>query len=71
MPKVARYAIENSEALRRKFRHRAGRALMILREYKGIRKGVGAADSFTDFIGCSQKNFRGFCNTKRSKKGSA
>ena len=41
MHKVARYAIENSEALKRKFRHCAGRALMILREYKGIRKGVG------------------------------
>ena len=41
MHKVARYAIENSEALKRKFRHCAGRALMILREYKGVRKGVG------------------------------
>ncbi|MBU2638203.1 MAG: ATP-dependent helicase [Nanoarchaeota archaeon] len=39
--KVAKYAIEQSEALKRKFRHCAGRAMMILREYKGHRKHVG------------------------------
>lgn len=39
--KVAKYAIENSEALKRKFRHCASRGLMILREYKGHRRMVG------------------------------
>ncbi|HLD11959.1 MAG TPA: ATP-dependent helicase [Candidatus Nanoarchaeia archaeon] len=34
-------AIEKSEILKRRFRHCAGRALMILREYKGQRKHVG------------------------------
>ncbi len=34
-------AIEKSEILRRRFRHCAGRALMILREYMGRKKRVG------------------------------
>ena len=34
-------AIENSEILKRRFRHCATRSLMILREYKGRRKRVG------------------------------
>lgn len=39
--KVAKYALENSEALKRKFRHCAARGLMILREYKGHHMMVG------------------------------
>ena len=38
---VARNAIENSEILRRRFRHCATRALMILKSYKGKTKHVG------------------------------
>ncbi len=38
---VARNAIENSEVLKRRFRHCATRALMILRSYKGKTKRVG------------------------------
>jgi ATP-dependent helicase Lhr and Lhr-like helicase len=38
---VARNAIENSEILKRRFRHCATRALMILRSYKGKTKRVG------------------------------
>jgi len=34
-------AIENSEILKRRFRHCATRSLMILREYKGMKKRVG------------------------------
>lgn len=34
-------AIENSEVLRRRFRHCAGRAMMILRNYMGKKKRVG------------------------------
>ena len=39
--KLAEMAIDNSEILRRRFRHCAGRALMILRNYKGRRKAAG------------------------------
>ena len=39
--KVMEKAIDRSEILRRRFRHCAARALMILREYKGRRKKVG------------------------------
>ena len=38
---VARNAIENSEVLKRRFRHCATRSLMILRSYKGKTKRVG------------------------------
>ncbi len=38
---IAEKAIDKSEILKRRFRHCAGRAYMILREYKGIRKYVG------------------------------
>jgi ATP-dependent helicase Lhr and Lhr-like helicase len=39
--KVMENAIEDSEVLRRRFRHCAGRALMILRNYMGRKKRVG------------------------------
>ncbi len=38
---VVKRSIDKSEVLKRRFRHCAGRALMILRNYKGHRKGVG------------------------------
>ncbi len=38
---VMKRSIDKSEVLKRRFRHCAGRALMILRNYKGIKKGVG------------------------------
>jgi ATP-dependent helicase Lhr and Lhr-like helicase len=38
---VAQNAIENTEILKRRFRHCAGRALMILRSYKGKKKTAG------------------------------
>ncbi|MFQ5620322.1 MAG: ATP-dependent helicase [Candidatus Nanoarchaeia archaeon] len=41
MELVLDHAIDKSEVLRRRFRHCAGRALMILRNYKGKRKRVG------------------------------
>ncbi|MFA5175900.1 MAG: ATP-dependent helicase [Candidatus Nanoarchaeia archaeon] len=39
--KVLELAIENSEVLKRRFRHCAARSLMILRNYKGREKRVG------------------------------
>jgi len=41
LPAVMGNAIERSEVLKRRFRHCAGRALMILRQYKGHKKRVG------------------------------
>ncbi len=41
METVLRKAIEDSEVLKRRFRHCATRALMILRNYKGREKSVG------------------------------
>jgi len=41
LPELMKRAIEKSEVLKRRFRHCAARALMILREYKGRRKRVG------------------------------
>lgn len=38
---VMKKAIEKTEVLKRRFRHCAGRALMILRQYKGKKKRVG------------------------------
>ena len=35
------HAIENTDVLKRRFRHCAGRALMILRNYKGNQKSAG------------------------------
>lgn len=39
--KTLENAIDNSEVLKRRFRHCASRALMIIRNYKGIKKNVG------------------------------
>lgn len=39
--KVMEFAIEKTEVMKRRFRHCASRSLMILRNYKGIRKRVG------------------------------
>src|SRR3989344_4712895 len=39
--KTLEKAIENSEVLKRRFRHCASRALMIIRNYKGKKKNVG------------------------------
>jgi ATP-dependent helicase Lhr and Lhr-like helicase len=41
LSKILEAALQNSEVLRRRFRHCAGRSLMILRTYKGQRKSVG------------------------------
>lgn len=41
LEKVLNLAIDNSEVLKRRFRHCAARALMILRKYKGHEKKVG------------------------------
>jgi len=41
LEKILRLAIDKTDVLKRRFRHCAGRALMILRMYKGKKKNVG------------------------------
>ncbi|MBI2672130.1 DEAD/DEAH box helicase [Candidatus Woesearchaeota archaeon] len=41
LKKILDLSLEKSEVLKRRFRHCALRAMMILRQYKGYRKGVG------------------------------
>ena len=41
LTKIMKVALDKTEVLKRRFRHCAGRALMILRQYKGNKKPVG------------------------------
>ncbi|MDD9952953.1 MAG: DEAD/DEAH box helicase [Candidatus Woesearchaeota archaeon] len=41
LPRIMELALDKSEVLKRRFRHCAGRSLMILRKYKGREKSVG------------------------------
>ncbi len=45
--KIAELAIDKTEVLKRRFRHCATRALMILKEYKGRKKGVGKQQTYS------------------------
>ena len=59
--KVLGEAIEKTEVLKRRFRHAAGRGLMILRNYKGRTKSVGRQQMSSHFllaaIGKTTKDF--------------
>lgn len=48
--KVLQEAIEKTDVLKRRFRHCAGRSLMILRNYKGKEKSVGRQQVHSDFL---------------------
>ncbi|HKZ49948.1 MAG TPA: ATP-dependent helicase [Candidatus Nanoarchaeia archaeon] len=41
IPELLKLAIDNTDILKRRFRHCAGRGLLIIRNYKGNRKSVG------------------------------
>lgn len=47
---ILKEAIERSDILRRRFRHCAGRSLMILRSYKGREKSVGKQQVHSEFL---------------------
>lgn len=47
---IVKEAIEQTEVLRRRFRHCAGRSLMILRNYKGREKSVGKQQVHSGFL---------------------
>jgi ATP-dependent Lhr-like helicase len=47
---ILKEAIENTEVLRRRFRHCAARSLMILKRYKGREKSVGKQQMHSGFL---------------------
>ena len=47
---ILKEAIEKTDVLRRRFRHCAGRSLMILRQYKGREKSVGRQQVHSEFL---------------------
>lgn len=48
--KILREAIEKTDVLKRRFRHCAGRSLMILRNYKGREKSAGKQQVHSEFL---------------------
>jgi ATP-dependent Lhr-like helicase len=48
--KILREAIEKTDVLKRRFRHCAGRSLMILRNYKGREKSAGRQQIHSEFL---------------------
>jgi ATP-dependent helicase Lhr and Lhr-like helicase len=47
---ILREAIEKTDVLKRRFRHCAGRSLMILRNYKGQEKSAGKQQVYSEFL---------------------
>ena len=47
---ILKEAIEKTDVLKRRFRHCAGRSLMILRQYKGREKSVGRQQVHSEFL---------------------
>ncbi len=69
MRKVMDMAIENSEILRRRFRHCASRAMMILRNYMGHRKRVGRQQvSSMILINAVKRIDPNFCILKEARR---
>ena len=50
---IVELAIDKTEVLKRRFRHCAARSLMILRNYKGRRKGVGRQQVSSKILMCA------------------
>ena len=50
LKEILKEAIEKTEVLQRRFRHCAGRSLMILRNYKGREKSVGRQQMHSGFL---------------------
>ncbi|MBI5871591.1 ATP-dependent helicase [archaeon] len=67
--KALEMAIERSELLKRRFRYCAGRALMILREYKGRRKYAGRQQVASMILMSAVKRIdENFCILKEAKR---
>ncbi|MBM3232879.1 ATP-dependent helicase [Candidatus Pacearchaeota archaeon] len=50
LKEILKEALERTDVLRRRFRHCAGRSLMILRQYKGREKSVGKQQVHSEFL---------------------
>src|SRR3989338_3337036 len=59
LQKLMELAVDKTDILKRRFRHCAGRSLMILRNYKGHRKAVGRQQVFCDL--CNFLKSLNFC----------
>ncbi|MBI2144129.1 ATP-dependent helicase [Candidatus Woesearchaeota archaeon] len=69
MAQVMAAAIERTEILRRRFRHCAARALMILREYMGRRKHVGRQQVSSQILFNAVKRISNdFCILKEARR---
>ncbi len=67
--KVLEFAIDNSEVLKRRFRHCAGRALMILRNYLGHIKYVGRQQvSSMILLNAVRRISNNFCILKEARR---
>ena len=66
---VMKRSIDKSEVLKRRFRHCAGRSLMILRNYKGNRKGVGRQQvSSMILLSAVRRISEDFCILKEARR---
>lgn len=69
LEEVLKEAIEKTQLLKRRFRHCAGRALMILRQYKGRKKSAGVQQLRSRFIlGAVKKISKEFPILKEAKR---
>jgi len=69
LKKIVSLAIDKSEVLKRRFRHCATRATMILRQYKGVKKGVGRQQvSSMILMNALRRINDNFCILKESKR---
>ena len=67
--KIMKSAIDRSEVLKRRFRHCAARAMMILRNYKGERKMVGRQQVSSMILLNAVKNIsEDFCILKEARR---
>lgn len=66
---VMTHAVEKSEVMRRRFRHCAARALMILRQYKGNKKSVGRQQvSSMILMKALERISKDFCILKEARR---
>ena len=67
--KILEYAIEDTEIFKRRFRHCATRALMILRRYKGREKRIGKQQLSSMLLLSTLKRIsKDFCIVKETKR---
>ncbi|MBI5804045.1 ATP-dependent helicase [Candidatus Pacearchaeota archaeon] len=66
---ILKESIERSDILKRRFRHCAGRSLMILRNYKGREKSAGRQQVHSEFLYSSVKKISNeFCILREARR---